>query len=268
MDTGLSTATRRGVRRPAHGASAPRTIVHPIWRDDGNPDATDDEDEPDIDGSGFVDMTAGHGTFIAGIIRRLCPDAEVHVEGVLCSFGDGDDLTIGFGLERAANRVAPDHFDVIVMSLGTYTDDDAPPPLASFIDKYVAPTTVLVAAAGNDGSCRPYYPAALPEVVRSAPSTARAGRGSPTSVRGSTRARRASMSSAPTSTSPSRRAWAYVRRMGGVERHQLLGTEGRGSHRAGHVHPRRPRCRRVAPTVVVAEVPLRRFGNRLQRALR
>jgi subtilisin family serine protease len=87
------------------------------------------------------------------------------VEGVLSSFGDGDDLTIGYGLERAVDRITPDTFDVIIMSLGTYTDDDTPPPLSAFIDKYVTPATVLVAAAGNEGSCRPYYPAALPDVV-------------------------------------------------------------------------------------------------------
>jgi hypothetical protein len=84
---------------------------------------------------------------------------------VLSSFGDGDDLTIGHGLERATKRLDPNDFDVVVMSLGTYTDDDEPPPLARFIKHYVPARTLLVAAAGNEGSCRPYWPAALPGVV-------------------------------------------------------------------------------------------------------
>ena len=61
---------------------------------------------------------------------------------------------------------AGEHFDVIVMSLGTYTLDDEPPPLATAIADLVDTTkTVVVAAAGNAGSCRTYSPAALPGVV-------------------------------------------------------------------------------------------------------
>ena len=39
--------------------------------------------------SGLLDFEAGHGTFIAGIVRQICPDAEIHPAGVLSSFGEG-----------------------------------------------------------------------------------------------------------------------------------------------------------------------------------
>ena len=50
------------------------------------------------------------------------------------------------------------------MSLGAYTDDDEPPPLARWIEKILG-NSVVVAAAGNSGSTRPVYPAVLPYVV-------------------------------------------------------------------------------------------------------
>jgi len=86
---------------------------------------------------------------------------------VLSSLGDGDDMSIAEGLGRAVSRLGEgEHFDVIVMSLGAYTLDDEPPPLATAIADLVdSTTTLVVAAAGNAGSCRRYWPAALPDVV-------------------------------------------------------------------------------------------------------
>ena len=51
--------------------------VHADWMSDPTVEAIDDEDEPDDDGGGFLDFEGGHGTFISGIVRQLCPDAEV-----------------------------------------------------------------------------------------------------------------------------------------------------------------------------------------------
>jgi subtilisin family serine protease len=114
----------------------------------------------------LIDVCAGHGTFIAGIIRRICPDAEIHVDGVLSSFGDGDDGTLEEGVTRALARVAPAEFDVVVMSLGCYTSDDRFPPLAAVVRRLAAgPRTVVVASAGNNASARPYFPASIPEVI-------------------------------------------------------------------------------------------------------
>jgi subtilisin family serine protease len=97
-------------------------------------------------------------------VRRICPEADVHVEGVLSSFGDGDDDTIAQGIQHAS-RALGRPFDVIVMSLGAYTGDDRPPPLTDTLAANVGPGTVVVASAGNNSSPRPQFPAALPGVV-------------------------------------------------------------------------------------------------------
>jgi hypothetical protein len=72
--------------------------------------------------SGTLDFEAGHGTFITGIIQQLCPDAEVHIAGVLSSFGDGDVANVIGAFELADTTAGP--FDIVVMSLGGYMSDD------------------------------------------------------------------------------------------------------------------------------------------------
>jgi subtilisin family serine protease len=54
--------------------------------------------------------------------------------------------------------------DIVNLSFGGYTDDDDAPPLAVAIERMLA-DTVIVASAGNSGSPRPSYPAALDGVV-------------------------------------------------------------------------------------------------------
>lgn len=162
LDTGLSTL-RRGAG-PAHPYLDDAVVIHPDWRDENDPLAADDEDEPDADGDLRLDLQSGHGTFIVGLIRRLCPDAEIHVDGVLSGLTTSEDETIGRGIERAVRRTGPRGPDIVVMTISAYTDDDEPPPLADWITKYLG-NTLVVAAAGNSGSTRPAFPAALPSVV-------------------------------------------------------------------------------------------------------
>ena len=86
------TKRSRMIRRAEHEQlRACRTRPGAEWLLSDEPGLVDDEDEPNDDGD-FLDFEAGHGTFIAGIIRQICPDAEVHIAGVLSSFGDGDVL--------------------------------------------------------------------------------------------------------------------------------------------------------------------------------
>ena len=169
LDTGLNTDTDGSTPCARHPMlRSDRLVLRDPWRTDPK-GVVDDEDEPDDDppsaeGAGIVDRAGGHGTFIAGIVHRLCPEADVHIEGVLSSFGDGDDDTVGQGIEHAT-RALGRPFDVIIMSLGCYTADGRPPPLADTLAANVGPGTVVVASAGNDGSPRPQYPAALEHVV-------------------------------------------------------------------------------------------------------
>jgi subtilisin family serine protease len=169
LDTGLATTLEGSITCARHEfLRGDRLVLREPWRNDPT-GVVDDEDEPDddpstSDGIGIVDRAAGHGTFIAGIVRRLCPEANVYIEGVLSSFGDGDDNTVGQGIEHATHALGRP-FDVIIMSLGCYTADDRPPPLADTVAANIGAGTVVVASAGNEASARPQYPAALPDVV-------------------------------------------------------------------------------------------------------
>lgn len=159
LDTGLRTLDARA----EHAWLRDHCVVHQPWRDLPTVGRWDDEDEPDDDHLGRLDQQAGHGTFISGVIRQLCPDAVVHHRGVLTSYGDGDDASVIAGIERA-RRGIDGHIDIVVMAFGTYGADDRPPAMARAIARLLQ-ESVVVASAGNDGSARPSFPAALPGVI-------------------------------------------------------------------------------------------------------
>ncbi|MGB0112224.1 MAG: S8 family serine peptidase [Ilumatobacteraceae bacterium] len=120
----------------------------------------------DINGDDFLDIAAGHTTFIRTIIHRASPAAVVLVEGVIHNDGDGDEADIANALARVVDSVRDPSRLIVNLSFSGYYDDDVEPPMIGFwIRELVTAGAVVVAAAGNDGACRKKYPAAMPEVI-------------------------------------------------------------------------------------------------------
>lgn len=123
-------------------------------------------DTPD----GFIDPYAGHGTFIAGIIRRVVPSADVHVRRLDIDLRRVFTQWPAYAADIADEEHIPDHIrravanghKVISLSAGGPTLDNLPPlsfrGLAGVLERHEA---VVVAAAGNDASSDPFWPAAF-----------------------------------------------------------------------------------------------------------
>jgi len=78
------------------------------------------------------------------------------------STGEGNDADLTFRLEE----LLADPPDIVCLSCSCLTEDDKPPiGMTSVIGKLQMQGTVIVAAAGNDASCRVVWPAALPNVI-------------------------------------------------------------------------------------------------------
>jgi hypothetical protein len=103
----------------------------------------------------------GHGTFIAGVARSMAPRADVFVNNHFSkSGGELENVMI----RRLFDLAAAFQPHIINLSAGTYMYGNwAPLALGAFHQKY--PDMTLVAAAGNDSTDRPFYPAALDWVV-------------------------------------------------------------------------------------------------------
>lgn len=102
----------------------------------------------------------GHGTFVAGVVRGIAPDCDIHVNGFLTNGGAIEESKILVSLHHAVNR-SP---DVISMSAGTTTRHNLPPlGFEALWNERLRHLkgTVLVAAAGNNSSRRPFWPAAF-----------------------------------------------------------------------------------------------------------
>ena len=160
LDSGLRTLDSAGVTAEHPVLRACR--VHAPWSNRAALREVDDEDEPDVDGTGTLDVQAGHGTFVSGIVRQICPDVEIHTAGGLTSFGEGSVSGVLHAVRRIRRLSGP--FDVVVMSFGAFFVDDDPGLFGRELMRLVG-DSVVVAAAGNEQTNRPQFPAALPGVV-------------------------------------------------------------------------------------------------------
>jgi subtilisin family serine protease len=124
-------------------------------------------------GRRMINRYAGHGTFIAGLIRAMAPAAEVVVRAGLPAPlphhqhppGTTWEGELADALERYLARDSP---DIINLSAGTVSElAEGPMLLNAFYDKVLRrhKGVVLVAAAGNDGARNLFWPAAAPWAV-------------------------------------------------------------------------------------------------------
>ncbi|MFF0524515.1 S8 family serine peptidase [Actinomadura nitritigenes] len=109
-----------------------------------------------------LDAQAGHGTFIAGVVLRHAPTAELRALRVIGGDGVGDELDVIRALARLA---AWGRADVVNISLGCHTFDDRPSPVLARAITALGRRTVVVACAGNTASERPFWPAAMKPVI-------------------------------------------------------------------------------------------------------
>lgn len=116
--------------------------------------AADIGDLLDTDGDGSTDEMVGHGTFIAGLIHSVAPDAKILPLKVLEADGVGDATTIAQAMYFAIDRGV----EVINLSLGSTTESEV---IADAIEDAQRHGIVVVTAAGNEGVRSPKrYPSA------------------------------------------------------------------------------------------------------------
>jgi hypothetical protein len=122
----------------------------------------DKKDVPDVEPDQYLDPVAGHGTFIAGVIKQKTSKCSIRMVKVIEPEGDGNETAIADALEALLAAPDPPHF--VNLSFGGYsmTGMDR---LSEAVAKLIDAGVVVVASAGNDATCAPTYPAALPGVV-------------------------------------------------------------------------------------------------------
>jgi Subtilase family len=110
-----------------------------------------------------IPVYTGHGTFVAGVARCLAPAADIIVTNVFKIAGSELESNWVPRLVAALGR----HVDIFHLTVAAHSRRDL--PLAAFGEwlRHVREHTsaVCVVAAGNDGSPRRAWPAAMPGVI-------------------------------------------------------------------------------------------------------
>ncbi|MEU6072836.1 S8/S53 family peptidase [Micromonospora sp. NPDC047074] len=131
---------------------------HPQWLAGSYLVEADDEDAVYV-GADVLALQGGHGTFVAGVVRQAAPGVRFDPEAALNPTGVGDEES----LVAALGRLGP-QASVVNLSLGYFTQDDQPPlPLVNALAGL--PGKAVVASAGNAGTSRRAWPAALDRVL-------------------------------------------------------------------------------------------------------
>ena len=117
--------------------------------------------------TGMLDSHSGHGTFIAGLIRQTCADADITAVRVMDSDGVVPELMLtdaltGLGVVQADGSTT---IDAVVLSLGYYSETAEDATYTAGLRPLVLALTALgigiFCAAGNDSTLKRSYPAAF-----------------------------------------------------------------------------------------------------------
>ena len=159
-------------------------------------DPVDDIDPLDPGSPPVIPECAGHGTFGAGVLRCMAPDAEIIMARTLINCGSDIESKLVPRL-TAALDLGPDIFHLTMACLSR---NDL--PLIGFeawLRLLRRTDAICIAPAGNSGFDRPEFPAAFPgsSALARWAATGAGGRRSATSVRGSTCTRREGTWSTP-----------------------------------------------------------------------
>ncbi|HEX2132369.1 MAG TPA: S8/S53 family peptidase [Actinophytocola sp.] len=146
----------------AHEGTGPGVLL-------GTPDDEPDRIQPLL---GLTDSHSGHGTFCAGLVHQLCPDARILSLRVLHPDGYSTESSVLFALDWLRARVEsaiadgrPDLLvDVVSLSLGFYPETADPAEVTQVsgaIQRLTDLGVLVVSASGNDATTRPFVPAAF-----------------------------------------------------------------------------------------------------------
>ncbi|WP_410594382.1 S8 family peptidase [Amycolatopsis sp. lyj-23] len=120
----------------------PEDTVRVVRGEDGNPAGS-----------------AGHGTFVAGVVlKQVGPAVGVRMKGVVDEqSGDTEDLAVA----NALDDLREEGITLINMSFSGETFEDTPPKAIEAALQRLSPDTVVVASAGNRGMRQRVYPAGI-----------------------------------------------------------------------------------------------------------
>jgi hypothetical protein len=125
---------------------------------------TDPLPEPDANGVVSIGTNTGHGTFAAGVIRCMAPEADVYVSSAFGTAGAISEWDLVRALDDALRRNA----DVICLPSSTWTRKDlALLSFEAFEERRLRNRTqvAVVAAAGDGGRRGAWWPARFQWVI-------------------------------------------------------------------------------------------------------
>ena len=169
---------RRGPTAPAGGelfvfdTGLARPALLPAFlqgrvENEGTADDVDPPGPPDVHHPPqyeYLFPAAGHGTFIAGIVEQLIPGRTMRVDRVLHSTGFGKMGRIANVITHRAEKM--NEFSVVNLSFSGYSRrGEEMRSLKKALRAVHRRRAVVVASAGNDGTCRETLPASARHVI-------------------------------------------------------------------------------------------------------
>jgi len=113
--------------------------------------------------NGTILPYGGHGTFVAGVLRCMAPQAHVHVENIFDTAGSACESEVAMRLNAAFGF----GFEIVHITASCHTRKNIPPvALEAWLERLRPYKGVIcVAEAGNNHTKRPAWPGAFRDVL-------------------------------------------------------------------------------------------------------